>query len=53
MRKVLTFVGSIVGGSVGWWLGDRVGFFSAFVVSMLGTAAGIYYGIKVFNHYYG
>jgi hypothetical protein len=53
VRKMLTFVGATVGGSIGWWLGARIDLFTAFIVSMLGTAAGIYYGIKFYNQYYG
>lgn len=49
---MLTFVGATAGGSIGWWLGARIGFFSAFVLSMIGTAAGIYAGIRFFNQYY-
>ena len=48
MIKMLGFIGATVGGAVGWWLGDKVGgMMTAFVVSMIGTAAGVYYGRRI------
>lgn len=44
MAKLLWFIGATVGGWVGWWLGEQFGgVFTAFVVSMVGTGAGIYW----------
>jgi membrane protein YqaA with SNARE-associated domain len=42
MTKLMIFVGATVGGAVGWWLGAFVGVFTAFVLSMVGTGAGMY-----------
>ena len=44
MTKLMIFLGATVGGAIGWWLGAFVGTFTAFVVSMLGTGAGMYFG---------
>ena len=44
MRKLLGFVGATLGGAVGWWAGAHVGMMTAFMVSMLGTGAGMYGG---------
>ncbi|HJP56899.1 MAG TPA: hypothetical protein VJ847_07735 [Gemmatimonadales bacterium] len=44
MRKLLGFVGATLGGAVGWWAGAHVGMMTAFMVSMLGTGAGMYAG---------
>ena len=44
MSKLLTFLGATLGGAIGWWLGARVGIMTAFIMSMLGTGAGIYAG---------
>jgi hypothetical protein len=45
MGKLLAFVGSTIGGYAGWAIGARVGgTFTAFVVSMIGTGLGLYYG---------
>lgn len=49
MRGLLSFLGATLGGYVGWWLGERGGFFLAFVVSTIGTGAGIYYARKLLN----
>jgi len=47
MTKLLAFLGATIFGWVGWWLGDRVGLFTAFALSMVGTGLGIYVGRKV------
>jgi hypothetical protein len=43
MEKLIVFVGASVGGTLGWWLGDRVGLMTAFVVSTVGSGFGIYF----------
>jgi len=42
MQKLLTMIGMTVGGYVGWAIGAPVGIFTAFMVSMVGTAVGLY-----------
>jgi hypothetical protein len=42
MHRVLGFVGMTVGGGVGWSLGSHVGVMTAFMLSMVGTGAGLY-----------
>ena len=45
MRKPLTFLGSFVGSYLGWYLGAQLGgMTTAFIVSMIGMGAGIYFG---------
>lgn len=44
MTKLLGFVGATVGGYAGWALGAMGGTFTAFVVSMIGTGFGMYWG---------
>lgn len=51
MRKPLGFVGALVGGTVGWWLGSYVGIMTAFVLGTVGTGVGVYVGIRVARHY--
>jgi hypothetical protein len=51
MSRLFGFLGATIGGSLGWWLGSSVGFFTAFLVSIVGTAAGIYYGKRAARHY--
>jgi hypothetical protein len=49
MTRLLIFIGMIVGGYVGWWLGDYLdlGLMGVFLVSSLGSAAGVFLGWKV------
>ena len=51
MTKLLGFVGATVGSSLGWWMGSRAGTMTAFMLSMVGTGVGIYYGRRVAHHY--
>jgi hypothetical protein len=51
MSKVLALVGASVGGWLGWWLGGLVGGTTAFVLSIVGTAGGVYYGRRVARQY--
>jgi hypothetical protein len=41
---MLGWVGGTVGGALGWWAGSRFGFFTAFVLSVIGTGLGLYAG---------
>jgi hypothetical protein len=43
MSKLIGFLGATVGGWIGWWIGEKVGIMTAFFLSILGTAAGIYF----------
>jgi hypothetical protein len=40
---MLPTLGAFVGGTIGWYAGALVGTGTAFVLSMVGTAAGIYF----------
>jgi hypothetical protein len=51
MGKLFSFIGATVGGYAGWAVGAGVGFTTAFMVSMVGTGLGIYYGRKVARYY--
>jgi uncharacterized membrane protein YeaQ/YmgE (transglycosylase-associated protein family) len=42
VTKLIGLVGSFVGGTIGWWLGDFIGVMTAFMLSVVGTAAGLY-----------
>ncbi len=44
MKALLTTTLSIIGGWLGWWLGDQLGLFTALTLSMIGTGIGIYAG---------
>ncbi len=51
MRKLLILIGTTLGSAIGWWLGDKVGLMTAFVLSMVGTGVGMYFGIKYAREY--
>jgi uncharacterized membrane protein YeaQ/YmgE (transglycosylase-associated protein family) len=42
MNKLVGFVGATIGSYVGWALGIRFGFMTAFLLSIVGTGLGIY-----------
>jgi hypothetical protein len=47
MEKLLKAIGATVGGGIGWWAGGHFGLMSGFLVSVLGTAAGVWAGIRM------
>ena len=44
MSKLFAFVGSTIGGAIGWWLGAPVGVMTAFIVGIVGSGVGLYFG---------
>ncbi|MFH2037059.1 MAG: hypothetical protein ABIJ45_11695 [Candidatus Zixiibacteriota bacterium] len=44
MRKVLI---TIICSGLGWWIGDFFGLMTAFILSMIGTGLGIYFGQRL------
>lgn len=51
MKKVLIFLSISIGGWIGWWLGKYVGFMTAYLLSVLGGAAGLYTGRRIMKKY--
>jgi predicted esterase YcpF (UPF0227 family) len=51
MRKMLAFIGSTIGGYIGWWLGNYFGFMTAFILSMVGTGLGMYWAYRAAANY--
>ena len=51
MSKILGFVGATIGSYAGWALGAHVGLTTAFMLSMVGTGAGVYAGRRVAQRY--
>jgi hypothetical protein len=47
MQKLLAMIGMTIGGYLGWFAGAVVGTFTAFMLSMVGTAAGLYAARRV------
>jgi hypothetical protein len=55
MNRMLMFIGLTVGGYLGWWAGEYVGFglMGTFVLSSLGSIGGIYVMWRVIVDYLG
>ncbi len=51
MERLVVTIGATIGGSAGWWLGERGGLMAAFLVSMVGTAGGVYAGRRFIRDY--
>lgn len=47
MKGIFGFIGMTVGGWLGWFAGAWISIFTAFVISMLGTGVGLYFGHKL------
>lgn len=47
MSKVLAATGSLVIGTLGWWLGARVGPMTGYLTSVVGGGLGIYLGRRL------
>ena len=47
MSRLGGFLGMTAGGWAGWWAGAHVGMMTAFLLSMAGTGAGLYYGRRM------
>lgn len=49
------FVGTTVGGYLGWWIGESMGFgfMGAFFVSAIGSLVGIYVAWRILVDYLG
>jgi apolipoprotein N-acyltransferase len=47
MEALLGFIGATVVGAGGWWIGEQVGFMTAFMLSMVGTGIGMYAGRRI------
>ena len=51
VTKLLIFMAASIGGAIGWWLGALVGLMTAFMLSIVGTAAGVYVARKWASDY--
>jgi hypothetical protein len=53
METLFGFLGATVLGSIGWWIGDRVGLMTAFILSTIATGIGLYAGRRIARDYLG
>jgi hypothetical protein len=51
METMIVLITSTILGGIGWWLGEFVGIFTAFMVSIIGTAVGVYWGRWIVRTY--
>ena len=49
MGTFFAIIGSSIGGWLGWVVGAKVGFMSAYFLSVVGTAGGVYYGRRLYD----
>ena len=47
MKKLIGLVGCTIGGAIGWAAGEPFGIMTAFLISMVGTAAGYLVGWRI------
>ena len=50
MNKLCIFLGLTIFGWIGWWLGKRFGLMTGYLLSFLGSLAGVYVGWRVNRH---
>ena len=53
MNKLCIFIGMTVLGWIGWLIGDKIGFMTAFVFSGVGSIIGVYVGWRINRDYLG
>ena len=46
MTKLLAFLVGSIAGTIGWWLGAKIGIMTAIALSLIATVAGMYYANK-------
>jgi hypothetical protein len=52
MNKLLGWLGLTIGGWGGWILGERISLVAALLLSLVGTAAGLYVGRRLARDYF-
>lgn len=52
MNKLCLFIGMTVLGWLGWWLGSLFSLTAAFVLSSIGSMAGVYAGWRIHREYF-
>jgi hypothetical protein len=43
---------STLGSALGWWIGERAGLMTAFFLSLVGTAVGVYASRRIVRQYF-
>lgn len=42
MKKIIAITGMMMGSYLGWWLGEKVGLVTAYILSTIGAGIGLY-----------
>jgi uncharacterized protein YcfJ len=51
MKKIIIVLSVSIGGWIGWRLGEYAGVMTAYFLSVVGGAAGLYIGRKIMRNY--
>ena len=51
MNKMCILIGTTIFGSIGWWLGERFGIMTAYILSGVGSLVGVYVGWRINRDY--
>jgi hypothetical protein len=51
MSKLASFIGMTVGGAIGWYAGNIVGYMTAFILSCVGSGVGLYLARRAAQQY--
>ena len=51
MKKILIIIWISIGSWIGWWIGEHAGIMTAYLLSVAGGAAGLYFGRKFMMNY--
>lgn len=51
MKAIIATLGGSLGGAAGWWLGRMEGVMTAFFLSVIGTAGGVYVARRLMEEY--
>jgi hypothetical protein len=51
MSRLCIFIGIVVFGWLGWWIGARFGFMTGFFASTIGNIIGVYVGWRINRDY--
>ena len=49
--RFFVFAAATAGGALGWWLGSGIGIMTAYLLSVVGTALGVYAGRQAAKRY--
>lgn len=51
LAAILSMTGATIGGWIGWIIGAPISLVAAFILSMVGTGVGMYYGRMLGRHW--